>query len=149
MKEQNLERSLPIYFGQQKTILFQIQVFRFTNLILIDPNWTNNKLIEVSTFKKWISTKNHQSVPRLVDLFQSGRSKVDGRNRRPKVKASDFIATSDTRFISQSGRWKLTARDRRSKKWRSHVDNQKWTVKNERFKWTVKNESDRSHGNKR
>ena len=89
MKEQNLERSLPIYFGQQKAILFQIQAFRFTNSILIDPNWTNNKLIE----------KNHQSVPKLG--VQSGRSKVDGL--KWTVKSESERSHSDTGSISESG----------------------------------------------
>ena len=52
--EQNLERSLPNYFGQQKAILFQIQAFRFINSILIDLNWTNkNEIFEGWILKKW------------------------------------------------------------------------------------------------
>ena len=71
MKEQNLERSLPIYFGQQKAILFQIQAFRFINSILIDLNWTNNKIIE----HFWVVSKvNGQKW-----TIKTGRSKVDGQ----------------------------------------------------------------------
>ena len=79
LKEQNLERSLPIYFGQQKAILFQIQAFRFINSILIDLNWTNNKIIEHC----WVE------------------SKVDGQKWTVKNKIGDLTGASVTGSMSE------------------------------------------------